>query len=78
MAIVKEIKKQQKQEEYHLSIFRLGRDVTYLTSFIVLILLRSVCFNVKYFQENIFQFYSVCFTVKYLAKVKYFQPTKSI
>lgn len=34
--------------------------------------LSSVCFNVKYFQENISQFYSFCFAVKYLAKLKYF------
>jgi len=35
-------------------------------------ILRFVCFNVKYFQENIFQFYSICFTVKYLIKSKIF------
>ena len=32
----------------------------------------SVCFNVKYFQENISQFYSICFAVKYLVKNKIF------
>ena len=29
-------------------------------------------FNVKYFQENIFQFFSVCFAVKYLVESKIF------
>ena len=32
----------------------------------------SVCFDVKYFLENIFTFYNVCFVVKYLVKSKIF------
>ena len=38
--------------------------------------LRSVCFDIKYFQKNIFPFYCVYFAIKY-SKVKYFQSTKS-
>ena len=32
----------------------------------------SVYFNIKYFKENIFTFYSVCFAIKYLVKNKLF------
>ena len=32
----------------------------------------TVCFDVKYFQKNIFQFYRVCFAIKYLIKSKIF------
>ena len=34
--------------------------------------LRSVCFDVKYLQENIFIFYGVCFVVKHLFNGKIF------
>ena len=40
--------------------------------------LLSFCFNVKYFQENIFTFYHICFAVKYLVKSKKFYSTKPI
>ena len=35
-------------------------------------ILRSVCFDVKYLQKNIFLFYGLCFAVKYLVKSKIF------